>query len=138
MVEENVDELLACITPILLAGSGWSQGFGSVLRPADASPRRHWNGASPQSLPRRERGRDQRHGQCRRRARDRPGRQPRAVDGNSGGIARCDIGAYEAPLGTFPSPTATTIASTNTTSATNDHQVHDDDLDQRTKPEEHQ
>ena len=43
--------------------------------------------------------------------------QPRAVDGNSDGVARCDLGAYEAAAGTFPSPTTTTT-STSTTSTT--------------------
>lgn len=45
--------------------------------------------------------------------------QPRVVDGNSDGIARCDLGAYEAPSGTFASPTTTTtvVPTTTTTSS---------------------
>lgn len=42
----------------------------------------------------------------------------RATDGDSDGTARCDIGAYEAPAGTFPTPTTTTTTTTSTTTAT--------------------
>src|SRR6185369_5006606 len=44
--------------------------------------------------------------------------QARAVDGDSDGTARCDIGAFEAPVGTFPTPTTTSSSTTTTTSTT--------------------
>jgi len=46
--------------------------------------------------------------------------ESRVVDGNNDGTARCDIGAVEAPAGTFPTPSTTTTlpGATTTTSST--------------------
>jgi len=44
----------------------------------------------------------------------------RQIDGNNDGDARCDIGAFEADAGTFPTPsTTTTLPGATTTSVTN-------------------
>lgn len=42
----------------------------------------------------------------------------RVVDGDGDGDARCDVGAYEAMAGTFPTPTTTTSSTTTTSTST--------------------